>query len=184
MKAFWLLSHRFEGSDTQLPVYLPFDSRFKDTRFDRGLRRELGRYAVEVGSDESFPLLIVAVDDVALAHSGAQVKRICPLCQGASRALIHPWLPRRHLRKASARTHGCRYMCAQRMRDRLGVKNYGVSLRRSPGLLQGRPRRKGHEDSSERAPPKKPVHHYSARHGHPEEHRACRSQREQSSMPM
>jgi hypothetical protein len=66
----WLLAQRYGLSVTHLPVYVPFDTHFKDTRFAGALRRELGRYGVAPSGDR-FPPLIVAVDDVAPAHSGA-----------------------------------------------------------------------------------------------------------------
>jgi predicted MPP superfamily phosphohydrolase len=67
----WLLADRFETTETKLPVYLPFDPRFKDTRFERGIRRELTRYGVVLEQADPIPELILATDDIAPAHSGA-----------------------------------------------------------------------------------------------------------------
>ena len=66
----WLLAHRFGTEETRLPVFLPFDSRFKADRFERWVRRELDRYGV---TDDAHAGIgrIIAVDDVAPAHAGA-----------------------------------------------------------------------------------------------------------------
>jgi hypothetical protein len=67
----WLLAQRYEASATHLPVYIRFDRHFKETRFMRGLRRELVRYGVSVGREEPLPPLIIAVDDVLPGNRGA-----------------------------------------------------------------------------------------------------------------
>jgi predicted MPP superfamily phosphohydrolase len=67
----WLLSHRFSVEESRLPVYLPFDQRFKEGRFERAILGELRRYGLSVDSWEAAPPLIIAIDDVAPAHTGA-----------------------------------------------------------------------------------------------------------------
>lgn len=60
----WLLSRRFQTDGDRLPVYLSWDPRFKDTRFERVLRRALRAEGHVLEPDDPLPACVIALDDV------------------------------------------------------------------------------------------------------------------------